>query len=340
MMLSSGSTCVLLVLLSAPAPASASETAFVWPDGSGDYPTISAAVQAMPEGGTVYLLPGTYTGPGNRDVPLSGKNVSLRSFGGSAVIDCQGQGRALLLGEGVDSSTIVEGIEFRNGVASPGFGGGAVSCTNAGPTLTGCVFTGNSATYGGALRTTGEPAPVVMGCRFTENTAVYGGALDASGVEISIQSTTMAENSASFGGAMMLTDCLSEIVRCTLCRNAAASGGALRLDGSEAVIDRCIIAYNLQNEAIVGEENSETSYSCLFANADGDQVDGFAHDNSVGDPRMCSVETGDYHLCLNSYCLPAHNPWGYHIGHEAQGCGGCETLVTPASWGTIKALYR
>lgn len=338
MMLTRIPTLVTLVLMLA--AAGRADTVFVWPDGTGPYPTISAAVDGVPDGSTVYLLAGTYTGPGNRDVALSGKNVSLMAFGGTAVVDCQGLGTAFQLGSGVDASSVIQGIAFRNGTAAAGSGGGAVHCLNAGPTIRDCSFSDNSATYGGAVRAIGQPSPVIEGCTFSDNSAVYGGAIDASGADIRVETSTFLENGADHGGAIALSDCLAQVIRCTMCRNLAPSGSALEMERSSADIERCIIAFNLMGQTLLGEESSEISFSCLFGNAGG-APGGDAHDNYADDPLLCDVLSGDCHLCQNSYCLPSMNPWGYHIGHLAQGCGECEdSPVEQTSWGVIKARYR
>ncbi|MFH1501580.1 MAG: hypothetical protein ABIG03_00900 [Candidatus Eisenbacteria bacterium] len=316
-------------------------TVFVSSDGLGDYPDIQAAIDAVPDSSTVYLLQGTYTGYGNRGVVLSGKNVSLLVFGppGSAVIDCQGGDRALEVGAGVDSTSVIDGITFRNGNARSG-SGGAVYCESGGPKILNCSFADNSATYGGALRSNGEPAPIVRGCVFTGNSGVYGGAIDAREVAIRVENSTFTGNSASRGGAMNFFDSSPTISNCTMCMNSADFGAAVKLDQSSALIVRCIVALNRTNEALYGEESSETSYSCVFGNADGDEVDGNAHHNSTVDPLLCDAEGGDYHLCSNSYCLPSGNPWSVHIGHQAQGCASCMSPVSEMSWGALKARYR
>ncbi len=329
---------LLLLLTAQPICAS---TVFISADGAGDFPDIQSAIDAVPDGSTVYLLPGLYSGFGNRGVVLSGKNVSLKVFGSpaSAIIDCQGADRALKVRAGADSTSVIDGLLFRNGSVESA-PGGAIDCSAGGPTIRNCTFTDNSATYGGAIRSYGEPAPIIEGCVFERNTAVYGGALDAREVTISVRSSTFGENTASRGGAMNFLDSTPTIRNCTMCMNSAAFGAAIRLDGSVAKIERCIVAFNRTNEAILGEASSETSYSFVFGNADGDAIDGNAHHNTVVDPLLCDAGLGDYHLCLNSHCLPSGNPWSLHIGHQAQGCGICTSPVNELSWGVLKARYR
>ena len=59
-------------------------THFVKPDGTGDFPTIPAAMQAAALGNTIDRDDGTSTGPGNRDLSCEGKALLVRSGSGSA----------------------------------------------------------------------------------------------------------------------------------------------------------------------------------------------------------------------------------------------------------------
>jgi hypothetical protein len=83
---------LLLFLL----PFSSAE-ARVWvlqPDGSGDAPTIRAAIDSVDFGGDVIeLMDGIYSGPNNRDLNNLGKSFLVRSQSGnptSCIIDLEG----------------------------------------------------------------------------------------------------------------------------------------------------------------------------------------------------------------------------------------------------------
>ncbi len=68
-------------------------TYLVTPDGTGDYPTIQLAVDAVVDGDIIELTPGTFTGDGNRDVDYLGRAITIRSQSGDpagCVIDCEG----------------------------------------------------------------------------------------------------------------------------------------------------------------------------------------------------------------------------------------------------------
>ena len=82
-----------LALLLAAAAACHATTYLVNPDGSGDFPTIQAALDAVVTGDVIELGDGLFTGPGNRDLVPGWMNLTIRSQSGDAgacMIDCQG----------------------------------------------------------------------------------------------------------------------------------------------------------------------------------------------------------------------------------------------------------
>jgi len=87
------SACILWIFLVA--GFAAATTYLVKPDGTGDFPTIQAAMDAAAPGDTVDLDDGTFAGPGNRDLSYEGKAILVRPRNGNAadcIIDCGGWG--------------------------------------------------------------------------------------------------------------------------------------------------------------------------------------------------------------------------------------------------------
>lgn len=100
----------------------------VTPDGTGDCPTIQAAVDAAGDGDIIELTEGTFRGEGNRNVNLNGKAITVCSQSGIAencIIDVEGvfdetahRGFQFVSGEGPES--VLRELTIINGVAEGG----------------------------------------------------------------------------------------------------------------------------------------------------------------------------------------------------------------------------
>ncbi len=67
-------------------------TYLVQPDGTGDFPTIQAAVEAALDGDVIELTNGIFSGNGNWDIDFLGKRITVRSQSGNpelCIIDCE-----------------------------------------------------------------------------------------------------------------------------------------------------------------------------------------------------------------------------------------------------------
>jgi hypothetical protein len=208
MRLSSCLLCLLVLCASSPQ----ATTYLVRPDGTGQFPTIQAALDAVVDGDVIELTEGTFTGEGNRDLHYWGKAVTVRSQSGDpalCVIDCLGgpgaEHRAFNFIHGEGRSSLLEAVTITHGYS---VWGGGMTCVDASPTIRGCVFRENYApgSEGGGLLVDSLGEPLVEDCLFTENSAFNGG-----GVSICF---------AFLGGP--------ELVRCTFWKNTAHEGGGVR----------------------------------------------------------------------------------------------------------------
>ena len=106
------------------APAASAAVYVVHADGSGDFPTIQAAILGVETGDTIELTAGLFTGVGNRDLHFVDRSVTLRSQSGDpadVVIDCQGSAvephRAFHLRGSSEASCEFAGLTIRGGYA-------------------------------------------------------------------------------------------------------------------------------------------------------------------------------------------------------------------------------
>jgi hypothetical protein len=149
------------------------QTFVVRADGTGDYPTIQAAIDAAMNGDIIIVEDGRYTGFGNKDLDFGGRAITLRSTNGPdlTIIDCENNGRGFYFrtGEGFDS--VVDGFTITNG---NGYRGGGIRCYGAGPTINNCIFSNNyGSEYGGGI---GGGNPTISNCIFKYNrTRDWGG---------------------------------------------------------------------------------------------------------------------------------------------------------------------
>lgn len=251
--------------------------------GTGDYPTIQAAIDAASEGNEIYLADGIYTGPGNRNLDFGGKPLTLESLSGNAancIIDCQGSAgeghRGFYFHSGETATSMVRNITVTNGYAAPPLviweEGGAVYCDGASPTFFGCHFTNsyamlgggamcengsapsftmcafenNSADMGGGIEIPPDGNPMIMVCTFDGNSANYGGALSVDGATVNLNSVTFTGNSAQAGGAIACQgDGTIGLTSCTFEENAADfEGGALLVYEGSASLMGCTFKGN------------------------------------------------------------------------------------------------
>lgn len=236
-------------------------TFLVHPDGSGDYPTIQAAIDASATGDSILLADGTY----QSTVPLGiipwGKDLTIRSLSGDAaacIIDAAG-GYGFNISHGETRACSVEALTVCN--ASGDFGGG-IHIRGASPTIKGCIIRDNFGVDGGGIFAYQLSSPRIEDCHIYNNRCSWYEGL---------------------GGGMYLGGDSIEVVGCTIENNDAGSvsegvGGGICSSG-RILIQECIIRNNIAGTAGGGCSISGygTVESCvLYGNSAGLLGGGFA----------------------------------------------------------------
>ncbi len=280
-------------------------TYVVRPDGTGDFPTIQAAIEAATHGDTIELTTGVFTGDGNRDIEYHGKALTVRSQDGNpttCTINCQGgplephRGFYFAAGEGPGS--VLQGVKIVNGVAIgnalQNYAGGVYCLDGPGPTFIDCIFSANTAPDGGGAVSCYSSSPSFTNCTFSGNSA-----------------------SLDFGSGGAIYCIYSSLVLegCTFSGNGARDGGGIFCDTySSCMMDRTIIAFSPEGAGVTCIEDALAILSCtdVYGNAGGDWVGCIADQQGVNGnisahPRFCEETVGDYTLALGSACLPENN---------------------------------
>jgi parallel beta-helix repeat protein len=195
--------------------------------------TIQAAIDASSDGDEIIVAPGTYY----EAINFGGKAVHLRSSGGPAVttIDATGLNRSVvrcISGEG--PGTILEGFTITGGAGTVVGGstcGGGMYNASSSPTVTKCVFTGNSSVFGGGMFNDSS-SPTVTNCVFQNNSASRdGGAVYnfGAGSNSAFTSCIFENNTALLNGGGMFVASTSgaTIGNCEFRGNSAGAGGGV-----------------------------------------------------------------------------------------------------------------
>lgn len=290
----------ILVALCSISVSTSADVLHVWSDGSGDYPTIQAAVDAATDGDLILLGDGVFRGPGNWDVEVVDKNITIASESGDpmrTVIDCEDGGtdhRAWLVMFN-NELVVFEGVGVIHGDMGE-FCGGAAVVVEGTVTLRNCVFAGNRGLYGGAIVTQGWCLVSLVSCTFFDNEATAPGGGSALAMD-------------DVGWAY-LDNCIVVFGRAG--RAFESLGGSIDL--------ACCDVYG----------NDGGDYTGPVAGQLG--VNG----NISEDPLFCDPGSLNLSIAEDSPCAP-DGECGL-IGALPVGCGPTPAEVT--TWGRIKELYR
>jgi len=229
-------------------------------DGPADFTTIQAAIDDANDGDTVEIQPGTYTGPGNRDIDFLGKAITVTSADpndpnivAQTVIDCNAAQAdphwGFHIHDNNESLCVIAGLTITNSYVE-GTDGCAIRCDSSNVSIRNCILTDNEAVIycniigcwggnGAAISCTDSNA-FIADCTITGNTGISAVAvLESTGA---VSNCSVNGNDAS---AILCHKSTVEVLDSTLNANQAWQGGGLAVyQGCTVTVDHCIMADN------------------------------------------------------------------------------------------------
>ncbi|HTF88744.1 MAG TPA: right-handed parallel beta-helix repeat-containing protein, partial [Planctomycetota bacterium] len=208
-------------------------------------PPFSVAIS----GDTVLVANGLYQGSANRDLDFGGRNMVVKSTGGSAscIIDLQSVGRAFLVSGGTTQAARIEGFTIKNGkVLYPTMFGAGVYVDSSKATIRECVFQNNDGQVGGGLAMLSSSGSIEA-CSFLDNKSSTGaGAFVSQGLDVRFQGCIFQGNTGpgAQGGGVYLSQSAVKVERCAFLSNTAHSGGAVYTFQGDVNLDQCLLAGN------------------------------------------------------------------------------------------------
>ena len=272
------------VLLQCAASVRAGEVIEVGIGGGFTYNTIQDGITAASNGDTVLVHDGIYTGSGNRDISLQGKEVILKSVNGAAdcIIDVAASNfdwhNAFSLTLGETNATVIDGFTITGGYT---YQGGGMYIENSSPTILNTVFTGNTGGWGGAIAMVNSNT-IISNSLIHENTGwdAAGGIFNWSLTETAIQNCTIANNTSERAGGILSLNGNLSLIDSILWGNAATYDMAqIHLEDSTAVIDYSDV------------EGGELEVLIL-----GNSVLDWGNNNILDDPAFVTGPLGNYYL--------------------------------------------
>lgn len=330
---------VAALILCASVQSVKARTWHIYSDGSGDAPTVAAAIDSAAAGDTVLVAPGSYiTGV---DIGLDiDKSIHLISEEGPektflGVLNMYESSTVVSL-TNLDANSSLVGFTIRDG--HPWWGpAGGIHVRNSSTRILNNIIRGNSYGFGGAggIYCEGDGSPIIR------NNIIYG----------------------NQGSALFVDSCSAVIDSNTIAFNEAwgdwmPAGGVVIDSDRPVTITNNIIVYNTGTIAgnpvagvycISGSSGIEFTCNCVFGNTPADYGGSYTDQTGMNgnislDPQFCAVRpdsSGNYYLQSDSPCAPDHHPDGDAcgvIGAVHVGCG--TTGAERESWGGIKSRYR
>jgi ASPIC and UnbV/FG-GAP-like repeat/Right handed beta helix region len=302
-------------------------------NGTGDFPTIQAAINVAASGDTINLADGTFTGDGNRDLDFLGKAITVQGQNGDpslAIIDCQGteleNHRGFIFQNDEAASSILRDISIRNGNVVDD--GGGILCKSS-PLIENCHIFQNHAERGGGIFCD-HGSPEINNCQFYENEGrARAGGIGLLASRAMITNSMFTANWGYMGAAVFLPDS-SEVTMtgCTITNNANSLDKAtIGLDGNSSLdITNSIVAFGPQHAFGEYDIGEVTISGCdVYGHGVSDYSGPIASQNGVSgnisaDPVFCDGDNRDFSIRGDSPCTAASAPNSIQMGYLGVGC--------------------
>ena len=276
---------------------------------SNDYHTIQAAIDTALDGDKIIVSPGSY----NENIILKGKNLTLTSTApdnpdivDATIINGTSQAAVVTFSGGENNNCFLSGFTITGGARG-------IYCSNASPSITNCIITGNYDLVGAGIHCENS-APIISYCAITNNSSNQG----CGGINGSKGPITNCIITDNYGGGLyacsgQITNCLiagnygsglffcsGTITSCTITDNFAETRGA-GLFLCRGKFENCIIWNNTPMQIFDVGGVISVNYSNV---QNGWQGPG----NIDSDPFFLDTHSKDYHLLPGSPCIDAGNP--------------------------------
>ncbi len=242
---------------------------------------IQDGIDAVYSTGTVNVAGGTYI----ENLTFT-NNIKILGAGAyQTIVDGNNSG-SVVHANGISAAGKIDGFTFTHG---SGYVGGGLYLNSSDLTISNCIITENTATYGGGMEIDLNSSPIIINCLLANNTAAYGGAMD------------------NYNG------CSPTIYNCTFCYNTATSGngGALHNETN---------CFPIVKNSILWANSDSEIYDldvCTTTVNNSDVQGGWTGSNNLNvDPVFLDPADGNYRLDPESLCIDAGLNYAIFIAYN------------------------